>query len=151
MVSNIKEDESGGFLLFRVKTLIDCSTDYRKRYTSQQLKNMQRDCSTLLGTFVWGLYPQIMKESYLDDVPSTSECWKFLKHLQEKKNAIREATQNSINETIKFYMSGYYKQSNALGERFALVNPAENSTEAIIDYIKFLYKDYPLRYNLFYL
>ena len=135
LVSNIKEDESGGFLLFRVKTLIDCSTDYRKRYTSQQLKNMQRDCSTLLGTFVWGLYPQIMKESYLDDVPSTSECWKFLKHLQEKKNAIREATQNSINETIKFYMSGYYKQSNALGERFALVNPAENSTEAIIDYI----------------
>ena len=135
LVSNIKEDESPGFLLFRVKTLIDCSTHYTERYTSEELKTWQRDCSNKLGSFVWGLYPQIMKASYLNDVPLTSDCYKFLKHLQEKKIAIREATQYSIDETIKFYMAGYFKQSNVLGERFALVNPAQNSTEAIIAYI----------------
>jgi hypothetical protein len=76
-----------------------------------------------------------MQKSYLDDVPQGSDCWKFLKYLNDKKEAIRDATQNSIDETMKFHQAGYYKPANSLGEMFAMVNPAQNSTEAIIDYI----------------
>ena len=135
LFSNIKPDDSGGFLLFRVKTLIDCSTDYKQQYTAKQLKTFQRDCASRLGNWIWGLYPQIMQQSYLNDVPHTSKCWIFLNHLNEKKQAIREATQNSIDETMKFHLAGYFKQANSLGETFAMVNQAPNSTEAIIDYI----------------
>jgi len=135
LFSNIKPDDSAGFLLFRVKTLIDCSTDYTQQYTSKELKTMQRDCANKLGKWVWGLYPQIMQQSYLNDVPQGSDCWNYLNHLNEKKQAIREATQNSIDETMKFHQAGYFKQANSLGEMFAMVDPAQNSTEAIIDYI----------------
>ena len=135
LFSNINPDDSGGFLLFRVKTLIDCSTDYTQQYTSKELKSMQRDCAHRLGNWVWGLYPQIMQQSYLNDVPQGSDCWNYLNHLNEKKQAIREATQNSIDETMKFHQAGYFKQANSLGEMFAMVDPAQNSTEAIIDYI----------------
>jgi hypothetical protein len=96
---------------------------------------MQRDCAHRLGNWVWGLYPQIMQQSYLNDVPQGSDCWNYLNHLNEKKQAIREATQNSIDETMKFHQAGYFKQANSLGEMFAMVDPAQNSTEAIIDYI----------------
>ena len=135
LFSNIKPDDSAGFLLFRVKTLIDCSTDYRQRYNTRQLKAMQRDCAQTLGNFVWGLYPQIMQASYLDDVREGSDCWNYLTYLMDKKNAIRDATRNSIDETMKFHQAGYFKQSNPLGDTFAMVRAAENSTEAIIDYI----------------
>lgn len=135
LFSNIKPDDSAGFLLFRVKTLIDCSTDYRQQYTSKELKTMQRDCARRLGNWVWGLYPQIMQQNYLTDVPQGSDCWNYLNYLNEKKQAIREATQNSIDETMKFHQAGYFKQANSLGEMFAMVDPAQNSTEAIIDYI----------------
>ena len=76
-----------------------------------------------------------MQQNYLTDVPSGSDCWKYLNHLNEKKQAIRDATQNSIDETMKFHQAGYFKPANSLGEMFAMVNPAQNSTEAIIDYI----------------
>ena len=135
LFSNIKPDDSAGFLLFRVKTLIDCSTDYTQQYTSKELKSMQRDCANRLGNWVWGLYPQIMQQNYLTDVPQGSDCWNYLNYLNEKKQAIREATQNSIDETMKFHQAGYFKQANSLGEMFAMVDPAQNSTEAIIDYI----------------
>ena len=135
LFKSIKDDDSAGFLLFRVKTLIDCSTDYRQRYNTKQLKAMQRDCAQTLGNFVWGLYPQIMQASYLDDVREGSDCWNYLTYLMDKKNAIRDATRNSIDETMKFHQAGYYKQSNPLGDTFAVVRAAPNSTEAIIAYI----------------
>ena len=135
LFKSIKDDDSAGFLLFRVKTLIDCSTDYRQRYNTKQLKAMQRDCAQTLGNFVWGLYPQIMQASYLDDVREGSDCWNYLTYLMDKKNAIRDATRNSIDETMKFHQAGYYKQSNPLGDTFAMVRAAPNSTEAIIAYI----------------
>jgi hypothetical protein len=135
LFSNIKSDDSAGFLLFRVKTLIDCTTDYRQQYTARQLKSMQRDCANRLGNWVWGLYPQIMQQNYLTDVPQGSDCWNYLNYLNEKKQAIRDATQNSIDETMKFHQAGYFKPANPLGEMFAMVNAAQNSTEAIIDYI----------------
>jgi hypothetical protein len=135
LFSNIKPDDSAGFLLFRVKTLIDCSTDYTQQYTSRELKSMQRDCARRLGNWVWGLYPQIMQQNYLTDVPQGSDCWNYLNYLNEKKQAIREATQNSIDETMKFHQAGYFKPANSLGDMFAMVNSAQNSTEAIIDYI----------------
>jgi hypothetical protein len=76
-----------------------------------------------------------MQQNYLTDVPQGSDCWNYLNHLNEKKQAIREATQNSIDETMKFHQAGYFKPANSLGEMFAMVDPAQNSTEAIIEYI----------------
>jgi len=139
LISNIRPDDSGGFLLFRVKTLIDCRNEYVQEYTGKELKTFQRNCARSppdgLGKMVWGLYPQIMQQAYLDAVDPTSDCWKYLNHLNEKKRAIRDATQNSIDETMKFFQAGYFKPANSLGELFPLVDPAQNSTEAIINYI----------------
>jgi hypothetical protein len=141
LISNINPSDSAGFLLFRVKTLIDCSEDYKKskdfkqKYTTIELKNLQRDCVQYLDKKAWCLYPQIIQKSHFHGVPRDSDCWKFLNYLYQKKEAIQEATQFSIDETMKFHMAGYFKQTNSFGEEFAMVNPAKNSTEAIIDYI----------------
>jgi hypothetical protein len=134
---NTKDPGHAGFLLLRVKTLIDCSTDYRPGYTTLQLKQFQRDCASNspLGSKIWGLFPQIMQESYLSDVPVDSECWLYLNYLWQKKNAISLATRFTIDEIMKFYISGYYKQSSPQGDIFPLVPSAVNSTEAVINYI----------------
>jgi hypothetical protein len=76
-----------------------------------------------------------MQESYLESVPPDSGCWQYLNYLWQKKQAISLATRFNIDETMKFHMAGYYKQSNPEGDMFPLVPSAENSTEAIIHYI----------------
>ena len=126
-----------GFLLLRVKTLIDCRADHVQLYTTKELKKFQKDCasSSKLGPKIWGLFPQLMQESYLSDVPVGSDCWHYLNHLLQKKQAIILATSYSIDETMKFHLAGYDKQSNPAGDRFSVVSPAKNSTEAIINYI----------------
>ena len=134
---NIDKSEIAGFLLFRVKTLIDNRKDYKQKFNTKELKRFQRDCAKLLGPEAWSLYPQIMQDSYFDKVPPTSECWKYLNDLAQKKETIRQATQDAIDETLKFYLAGYYKRGNIQGTTFPLVEPAINSTEAIINYISY--------------
>ena len=136
---NTKDPGHAGFLLLRVKTLIDCNTDYRPGYTTKLLKQYRRDCYSKLPwppKKIEGLFPQTMQESYLSDVPADSECWIYLNDLWEKKRAISLATRYAIDEIVKFQMAGYHKQSNPEGDTAALVSPAENSTEAVINYIK---------------
>lgn len=122
-----------GFLLLRIKTLIDNSKYYKPEYTAKELKSFQYNCPKKFNR----LYPQIMEDAYLKDeeVLPDSDCLKFLKHLKDKKDAINEATKFSIDETIKFHLAGYYKQANALGDMFPVVTRSKNSTEAIIAYI----------------
>ena len=132
-----KDPGHAGFLLLRVKTLIDCGGDYIPAYTTRELKDFQRDCASVpgLGQKAWGLFPQIMQESYLMDVPHDSGCWQYLNYLWQKKQAISLATRFNIDETLKFHMAGYYKQSNPEGDMLPLVPSAKNSTEAIINYL----------------
>ena len=140
LFSKINSKDDGGFLLFRVKTLIDCSQDYKKskefkeKYTTIELKKLQRDCVQYLDKKAWCLYPQIMQESYFKDVPPDSDCWKFLNYLYQKKENIREATQYSIDKTVKLQMAGYFKKINS-DKQFPVISPAENTTEAVISYI----------------
>ena len=135
MLQTINTEQSAGFLLFRVKTLIDCREDSEQIYSTKDLKAMQRECADRLGPSVWGLYPQIMHQAFLNKVPKDSNCWKWLNYLNDKKEAIKEATNFSIDETMKFHQAGYYKQSNTVSGTAAIVKPAPNSTEAIINYI----------------
>ena len=136
---NTKDSGHAGFLLLRVKTLIDCnSDDKRPRYTTEQLKKFRRDCYSKLPwppNKIKGLFPQMMQESYLSDVPADSECWLYLNNLLEKKKAISIATNYAIDEIVKFQMAGYYKQSNPEGDKVALVSASVNVTEAVINYI----------------
>jgi len=137
LIASINTGESAGFLLFRIKTLIDNSADYKQEFNTKQLKEFQRDCARLLGPDAWSLFPQIMQDSYLEKVSKDSECWKFLNNLAKKKETIRQATQDAIDETLKFFLAGYYKRANIDGTTFALVESATNSTEAIINYINY--------------
>ena len=136
---NTKDPRHAGFLLLRVKTLIDCITDDRIiRYTNEQLKDFQSDCYSKLPwppKKIAGLFPQMMQESYLSDVPTDSGCWLYLNNLLEKKKAISVATNYAIDEIVKFQMVGYSKQSNPQGDKTYMVHPAVNSTEAVIKYI----------------
>jgi hypothetical protein len=137
LIALIDTGESAGFLLFRIKTLIDNSADYKQEFNTKQLKAFQYDCAKLLGPDAWSLFPQIMQDSYFEKVSKDSECWKFLNNLAKKKETIRQATQDAIDETLKFFLAGYYKRANIDGTTFALVESAINSTEAIINYINY--------------
>jgi hypothetical protein len=53
-----------------------------------------------------------------------------------KKLMIGDATRNNVDEILKFYLSGYYKPINRRGDLYAVVPESDNSTEAIIGYLK---------------
>jgi len=125
-----------GFLLLRVKTLIDSGADFIPMYSASQLKHFQADCASKIGSRAWRLFPQIIQESDLADVPLDSDCYLYLDYLLKKKKAIIKATEQNIDETLKFYMAGKFKQASKEGTMYAEVPPAENSTEAIINYIE---------------
>ena len=109
---------SAGFLLLRAKSLITCNmANSLTKYTAKQLKGFQKDCSEQLGDWVKSLFPQTMQEDYLRQVDRSSDCWKFLNFLLEKKKIISYSTRSNIDEVIKFYSC--------------------NSTEAIIHYLKY--------------
>tara|TARA_R110002074_G_scaffold83641_7_gene186027 strand:- start:6789 stop:8699 length:1911 start_codon:yes stop_codon:yes gene_type:complete len=109
---------SAGFLLLRAKSLITCNMgNSLTKYTAKELKVFQKDCSEQLGPWVKSLFPQTMQEDYLSQVDRSSDCWKFLNFLLEKKKIISDSTRSNIDEVIKFYSS--------------------NSTEAIIHYLKY--------------
>ena len=129
------EYNAAGFLLLRVKTLIDCSDDVEKpKYTSKELNDFRKECFRVKG-LPKGLYPQIMKEEYLSINGISANCLIYLEHLLVKKLNIEQSTHDVIDETMKFYQVGYTKQANALGDTVAMVSPAQNSTEAVIKYI----------------
>ena len=136
-----KDPKHAGFLLLRVKTLIDCNADYRPGYTTTQLKKFRSNCysnSSIPREKIKSLFPQTMQEAYLSDTPYDSDCWKYLNDLWEKKQAISLATRYAIDEIVKFEMAGYSKQSNPEGDKTYLVFPAPNVTEAAINYIKII-------------
>lgn len=128
-----------GFLLVRAKTLITCYSEGANKlnYSSRDLKEMRRDCTQNqgLGPWVYSLFPQTMQASYFDGVDEDSDCYRFLQYLMDKKRTIGLATRNNIDEILKFYLSGAYQLVNPDDQSIA-VRPSENSTEAIIKYIK---------------
>ena len=130
------DPDHAGFLLLRVKTLIDSGADFIPMYSASQLKQFQADCASKIGSKAWRLFPQIIQESDLADVPRDSDCYLYLDYLLKKKKAIIKATEQNIDETLKFYMAGKFKQASKEGAMYAEVPPAENSTEAIINYIE---------------
>ena len=129
------EYNAAGFLLLRVKTLIDCSHDVEKpKYKSKELNDFRKECFGVNG-LPKVLYPQIMKEEYLSIPNISANCLIYLESLLLKKLNIKQSTHDVIDETIKFYQVGYAKQANPLGDMVALVSPAQNSSEAVIKYI----------------
>lgn len=120
-----------GFLLFRVKSLIDCNASYTQQYTPAELKSYKNSCPPDLQK----LYPQIITRTHLDDIKDNANCLKYLQHLYEKKEAIKNMTQLTINEVVEYELAGVSKQSNADGSIYE-PKPAENKTEAIIRYIR---------------
>jgi hypothetical protein len=129
------EYDAAGFLLLRVKTLIDCSDDVAKqKYNSKQLNDFRKECFRVKG-LPKVLYPQIMKEEYLSINGISANCQIYLEHLLIKKLNIKQSTHDIIDEIMKFYQVGYAKQANPLGDMVALVSPAQNSSEAVINYI----------------
>jgi hypothetical protein len=125
-------DIKAGFLLFRVKSLIDCHDSYKQQHTPAELKSYKNSCPPDLQK----LYPQIITQKHLDDIKDNAMCLKYLQHLYEKKEAIKNMTQLTINEVVKYELAGVSKQSNADGSISEVIKPAENKTEAIIRYIR---------------
>jgi hypothetical protein len=129
------EYDAAGFLLLRVKTLIDCSDDVKKpKYNGKQLNEFRKECFRVKG-LPKVLYPQIMKEEYLSINGISANCQIYLENLLIKKLNIKQSTDDIIDEIMKFYQIGYAKQANPLGDMVALVSPAPNSSEAVINYI----------------
>ncbi len=127
----------GGFLLFRVKSLIDCSKDYESEYTHKQLREFKNACQRT--TKYKNLYPQIITKKHLHDAETEgvdSNCLKHLQHLYKKKETIKYTTQLTINQARQFETTGLIKKSNTDGSTYAIVPSAKNFTEAIIRYIR---------------
>ena len=139
-----KDTSNAGFLLFRAKTLIDCRENYNPPYTPTQLKGFKKTCLPKYQN----LYPQIIQQKHLDEVvaeiskrqptidPKTHQCFIYLNHLMEKKKAIKDSTQNTIDQIIKLFVAGYFKQANKAGHMAPLIVPSIYKTEALIDYTR---------------
>jgi len=141
------EDKSkAGFLLFRAKTLIDCRQNYKSPYTPKALKAFKETCSSKYKN----LYPQIIQQKHLDEAvaelinqypdenfnPKTHPCFIYLNHLMEKKKAIKNSTQSTINQIIQLFVEGYFKQANPAGHMAPVIVPSIYKTEALIAYIR---------------
>jgi len=139
-----KDTSNAGFLLFRAKTLIDCRENYNPPYTPTQLKGFKKTCLPKYQN----LYPQIIQQKHLDEVvaeiskrrptidPKTHPCFIYLNHLMEKKKAIKDSTQYTIDQIIKLFVAGYFKQANKAGHMAPLIVPSIYKTEALIDYTR---------------
>jgi hypothetical protein len=139
-----KDTSNAGFLLFRAKTLIDCRENYNPPYTPTQLKGFKKTCLPKYQN----LYPQIIQQKHLDEVvaeiskrrptinPKAHPCFIYLNHLMEKKKAIKDSTQYTIDQIIKLFVAGYFKQANKAGHMAPLIVPSIYETEALIDYTR---------------
>ncbi len=126
-------NQLAGFVLVRVKSVIICNRFSHRRET---LKKYKRDCyETLSSDNYNNLYPQMVNEFMLEDVAEDSDCHKFITHLLAEKKAIADATHNNVNETLNYFLSGYYKLSNIPGKYLPIIPRADNSTEAMINYL----------------
>ena len=132
-----------GFLLIRAKSLIIAEDSYTY-YTTAQLREMKRKCARPrrlggLGSIAYGLYPQIMQDSYLRNINEydNPDCYRFLTYLQEKKRIISQATANNISEINKFFLAGVYAAIDSTGTAYSVSNlhKQANSTEALIVYL----------------
>lgn len=135
----ISNKNNAGFLLFRAKTVIDCRKYYKPPYTPKQLKQFKQLCSEKYKE----LYPQTIQKSHLDEATDEiirkklhPNCLIYLKHLMEKKQAIKNSTQMTIEEIIRLFINGYFKQANSSGLMFPVIPPSANNTEAIIAYTR---------------
>ncbi len=133
--NKLPNDTTAGFLLVRVKSYIICNlmdNDQKKN-----LKEYKKDCYHKLSIEDFKqLYPQMANSFMLGKVPKESDCYKFINYLLNEKKAIADATYNNVNEILKYFLTGYYKPSNILGEVLPVVSSSENYTEAIINYLK---------------
>lgn len=126
-------DEEAGFLLYRIKTLITCIEGFIPTHTPKEIQKYKEDCSEKHQK----LYPQIIQQQDLDDITDTnSGCFKYLTYLMKKKKIIRWLTTIAVNEIIKFYKRGEYKRAHLSGITRSTFEPASNSTDALINYIR---------------
>jgi hypothetical protein len=140
------DTSNAGFLLFRAKTLIDCRQNYNPPYTPKKLKEFKETCLPKYQK----LYPQIIQQNDLDEAlaelsnqypdkdPKTHPCFLYLNHLMEKKKAIKDSTQHTIDQIIELFAVGYFKQANSAGHMAPLIRPSIYKTEALIAYIKII-------------
>ena len=54
----------------------------------------------------------------------------------EKKKAIKNSTQDTIDQIIQLFVEGYFKQANSAGHMAPLIPPSIYKIEALIDYIR---------------
>ena len=126
-----------GFLLVRIKSLIDCHSSHTQQHTRAELKSFKNACRPF--DKYKNLYPQIFTEQILQDARNENvhaNCIKYLEHLSEKKKTIKDMTQMIIDEAAAYELSGVSKQSNADGSITVTLPPATDKTEAIIRYIR---------------
>jgi hypothetical protein len=122
LYDNIKLSEEAGFLLYRIKTVIECIIGFKALYNPKKIQEFRKNCSEKHQK----LYPQIIQQEHLKDVPTDSNCFKYLTYLLNKKKAIKWLTTMASEEIIK------YQKEGAL---------ASNDTDALINYIKTLTKN----------
>jgi len=130
-LDNLSPDDPAGFLLVRVKSFIICNTN---QYNNP--KKFKRDCYSKLSINDYkNLYPQMINQGYLKKVPNNSDCYKFIQYLLDEKEAIGHATYDNVHEILKYFLNGYYKPSNVPGQPLPIIPAANNSTEAMINYL----------------
>ena len=139
LLQAISNKNNAGFLLFRAKTVIDCRKHYKPPYTPKQLKQFKQLCLKKYKE----LYPQTIQQSHFDEATDEIKegqldpnCLIYLKHLMEKKQAIKNSTHMTMEQIIKLFIDGYFKQANSLGLMFPVIPPSANNTEAIIAYTR---------------
>ena len=132
---------SPGFLLLRAKSYVVCNApkdQIDEKYNPKELNEFKKDCKKyddLLGIKTQALYPQIMQRQYLDSIDPRSNCYKFLQHLQKKRDLIGDATQSNVNEVVELFNKGIYEKANKDGTLAPQIPKSDTMTEALILYL----------------
>ena len=132
---------SPGFLLLRTKSYIICNAleeELDEDYTPKQLNEYKKDCAkydSILGIETQKLYPQIMQRQYLDSIDQSSNCYKFLEHLQKKKDIIAESTEANVEEVTQLFNKGLYEKASRDGTMAPVIQKSDTMTEALILYL----------------
>jgi len=134
--NNTSITENSGFLLYRVKTLIQIIAGFKPGQQAKEIQKYKSSCDKEQQE----LYPQIVQQKHLDGVDKKSKCYKYLKYLMEKKEIIKWFTTMAVKEIINFNMKGDYKRSRRDGKKRSTFKPALNKTDALINYIRTITK-----------
>jgi hypothetical protein len=131
-----------GFALFRIKSVMNCKYQNARPHINRN--QQKKDCYNYFTRDEYkDLYAQLVDESLLDDstngnrgMPPSSDCYKYIEYLIEKKNNIKKATTFNIKSVINYFAQITSRDSNNEVLLEAIIYYINYTTRKLNNYIR---------------